>query len=390
MAETVRTTTTLDEVLKNAVTRGDVPGVVAMAANDDGPIYEGAAGVRSADADDPITADTMLRIASMTKIITTVAALQLVEQGRLDLDAPVDTYRPEFAELQVLEGFDGDTPRLRAPAGRATVRHLVTHTSGLAYWFFNADIDRYEQVTGIPNILPGSDDAFKAPLVADPGTMFEYGINTDWLGKVVEAVSGQSLADYFDEHITGPLGMTNTTRRMSDEQRANSTPVHMRGEDGAWMATDIDWAQEPDFWGGGHFLYSTPRDYLRFQRMLLGGGTLEGVQILEGSTVDDAFRNHIGDLYFPPSQPTAHPELSAQVDLGPGLKWGLGLLLNEQQAPGMRAPFSGAWAGLFNTHFWIDPKSRMTGSIFSQCLPFADPPALQMYADFEQALYASL
>jgi methyl acetate hydrolase len=390
MAETVRTTTTLDEVLKNAVTRGDVPGVVAMAANDDGPIYEGAAGVRSADADDPITADTMLRIASMTKIITTVAALQLVEQGRLDLDAPVDTYRPEFAELQVLEGFDGDTPRLRAPAGRATVRHLVTHTSGLAYWFFNADIDRYEQVTGIPNILPGSDDAFKAPLVADPGTMFEYGINTDWLGKVVEAVSGQSLADYFDEHITGPLGMTNTTRRMSDEQRANSTPVHMRGEDGAWMATDIDWAQEPDFWGGGHFLYSTPRDYLRFQRMLLGGGTLEGVQILEGSTVDDAFRNHIGDLYFPPSQPTAHPELSAQVDLGPGLKWGLGLLLNEEQAPGMRAPFSGAWAGLFNTHFWIDPKSRMTGSIFSQCLPFADPPALQMYADFEQALYASL
>jgi methyl acetate hydrolase len=389
MAESVRTTTSIDQVLQNAVARGDVPGVVALAAGDEGPIYEGAAGLRSADADDPITADTMLRIASMTKMVTTVAALQLVEQGKLDLDAPVDTYRPEFAQLQVLEGFDGDTPRLRPPVGRATVRHLVTHTSGLAYWFFNADIDRYEQVTGVPNILPGSDDAFTAPLVADPGATYEYGINTDWLGKVIEAVSGQSLADYFDEHITGPLGMTNTTRRMSAEQRANSAPVHMRGEDGTWTATAIDWAQEPDFWGGGHFLYSTPRDYLRFQRMLLGGGTFEGVQILEGSTVDDAFRNHIGDLYFPPSQPTAHPELSAQVDLGPGLKWGLGLLLNEEQAPGMRAPFSGAWAGLFNTHFWVDPKSRVTGSIFSQCLPFADPPALQMYADFERALYAS-
>jgi methyl acetate hydrolase len=390
MAETVRTTTSIDEVLRNAVERGDVPGVVAMAANDDGPIYEGAAGVREAGKDDAITPDTMLRIASMMKMVATTAALQLVEQGKLDLDAPVDTYRPEFAEIQVLEGFDGDTPRLRAPASRATVRQLVTHTTGLGYWFFNADIDRYEQVTGVPNVLPGSDEVFKSPLVADPGDRLEYGINTDWLGRVVEAVSGQSLADYIDEHIAGPLGMTSTTRRMSDEQRANSTPIHVRGEDGAWTATDIDWAQEPDYWGGGHFLYSTPRDYLRFQRMLLGGGTLEGVQILEGSTVDDAFRNHIGDLYWPASQPTAHPALSAQVDLGPGLKWGLGLLLNEEQAPGMRAPMSGAWAGLFNTHFWVDPTTRVTGSIFSQVLPFADPPALQMYADFEQALYASL
>jgi methyl acetate hydrolase len=390
MAETVRSTANIDEVLQSAVSRGDVPGVVAMAANDDGPIYEGAAGVRSVESDDPITADTMVRIASMTKMVTTVAALQLVEQGKVDLDAPVETHRPEFAELQVLEGFDGDTPRLRAPASKATVRHLASHTSGLGYWFWNKDIDRYEQVTGIPNVLPGSNEVFKSPLVADPGATYEYGINTDWLGLVVEAASGQSLADYFDEHITGPLGMTSTTRRMSDEQRANSTPIHVRGEDGNWMATDIDWAQEPEFWGGGHFLYSTPRDYLRFQRMLLGGGTLDGVQILEGATVDDAFRNHIGALDFPPHVDTAHPELSADADLGEGLKFGLGLLVNEQQTPGMRAAGSGAWAGLFNTHFWVDPKSRVTGSIFSQALPFIDPPILQMYVDFEQALYGSL
>jgi methyl acetate hydrolase len=390
MAETVRTTTGIDEVLQNAVARGDVPGVVAMAATDEGPIYEGAAGVREVGADDPISADTMLRIASMTKMVTTVSALQLVEQGKLDLDAPVETYRPEFAELQVLEGFDGDTPKLRPPAGKATVRQLATHTSGLSYWFWNKDIDRYEQVTGVPNVLPGSMEVFKSPLVADPGTTYEYGINTDWLGLVVEAVSGQSLADYIDEHIAGPLGMTNTTRRMSAEQRANSTPIHVRGEDGKWMATDIDWAQEPEFWGGGHFLYSTPRDYLRFQRMLLGGGTLEGVQILKPATVEDAFRNHIGELSFPPHIDTAHPELSADADLGPGLKFGLGLLVNETRAPGMRAAGSGAWAGLFNTHFWVDPKSRVTGSIFSQALPFIDPPILQMYVDFEAALYASL
>src|ERR687884_249378 len=162
MAETVRTTSAIDEVLRAAVERDVVPGVVAMAAREDGPIYEGAAGVREAGRDDPITPDTMLRIASMTKMVTTVAALRLYEQGKLDLDAPVEAYRPEFAALQVLEGF-----------------------------------------------------------VGDPGAIFEYGINTDWLGRVVEAIAGQSLADEIEQHVTGPLGMTSTTRRMTAEQRAN-------------------------------------------------------------------------------------------------------------------------------------------------------------------------
>jgi methyl acetate hydrolase len=390
MAETVRTTTSIDGVLQSAVERGDVPGVVGLAAGDDGVIYEGAAGVREAGAADPITPDTMMRIASMTKMVTTVAALQLVERGELDLDAPVATYRPEFADLQVLEGFDGDTPRLRDPKTQATVRQLATHTTGLGYWFWNADIDRYEQLTGVPNVLPGSADVFKSPLIADPGDRLEYGINTDWLGRVVEAISGRSLADFVDENITGPLGMKSTTRRMSPRQRAKSTPIHVRGEDGQWVASDIDWAQEPEFWGGGHYLYSTPRDYLRFQRMLLGRGTFEGITLLAPSTVDEAFRNQIGDLNFPAEQPTAHPELSADVNLGPGLKWGLGLLLNEEGQPGMRAAGSGAWAGLFNTHFWVDPTSRVTGSIFSQVLPFGDAGAFQMYVDFEQAVYASL
>ncbi len=390
MPGTVSSTARLDEVLDGAVDRGDVPGVVALAAGDDGVLYEGAAGVRAVGSEDPITADTMLRIASMTKMVTTTAALQLVERGDLDLDAPVDAYRPEFADLPVLEGFDGDVPRLRAAASRATVLHLVTHTSGLGYWFWNTDIDRFEQVTGIPNVLPGSAEMFKSPLVFDPGARFEYGINTDWLGRVVEAVSGQTLDAYFAEHITGPLGMTNTTARMTDAQRAVSAPIHVRGEDGAWMATEIDWAQDPDFYGGGHFLYSTPRDYLRFQRMLLGGGTFEGVRILAPESVERAFRNHIGELHFPPEQPTAHPELSADCNLGPGLKFGLGLLVNEQRTPGMRASGSGAWAGLFNTHFWVDPSSRVTGSIFSQLLPFGDAGAFGAYVGFEEALYASL
>jgi CubicO group peptidase (beta-lactamase class C family) len=382
-------TARIDEVLQAAVAAGAVPGVVAMAAGSDGLLYEGAAGLRSAAAGDPVGPDTMMRIASMTKMVTTTAALQLFELGSLNLDAPVRDYRPEFADLPVLTGFDGDAPQLRPAAAQATVRQLVTHTSGLAYWFWNRDIDHYEQVTGTPNVMPGTIDMFRAPLLSDPGTRFEYGTNIDWLGQVVEAVSGLSLDAYFLENITGPLGMTSTTARMTPEQRANSTPIHVRGEDGAWVATDIDWAQQPDYWGGGHFLYSTPRDYLKFQRMLLGGGTLGDVRILDRATVAAAFSNQIGALDFPAAITTAHPELSADLNLGPGLKWGLGLLLNPVQQPGMRAAGSGSWAGLFNTHFWVDPASAVTGAIYSQTLPFADPPALQMYADFEAALYAS-
>ncbi len=380
----------IDEVLTAAVDRGAVPGVVAMAAGDSGVIYQGAAGLRDAGASDLITPDTMMRIASMTKMVTATAALQLVERGVLDLDAPVDAYLPEFADLQVLEGFEGDTPVLRAPASRATIRNLFTHTTGLAYWFWDRDLDRYEQLTGTPNVLPGTLGAFKSPLMFDPGTRLEYGINMDWLGRVVEALSGQPLNEYFEAHITGPLGMSNTVARMTEAQRANSTPIHVRGEDGAWVATDIDWAQQPEYWGGGHFLYSTPRDYLQFQRMLLGHGALGDVRILAADTVVQVFTNQIGSLEFPPTIGTAHPELSADVNLGPGLKWGLGLLLSATGHPGMRAPGSGSWAGLFNTHFWVDPASRVTGAIYSQTLPFADPAAFQLYADFEQALYASL
>jgi methyl acetate hydrolase len=379
----------IDEVLLAAVENGAVPGVVALAADADGVIYEGAAGVRTADADDLITPDTMMRIASMTKMVTMTAALQLVEQGRLDPDAPVDAYRPDFADLQVLDGFDGDTPRLREPASRATVKNLMTHTSGLGYWIWSGDIDRYEQLTGTPNVMPGTMGVFTCPLTFDPGTQVQYGISVDWLGRVVEAVSGQPLDSYFAEHITKPLGMTNTTATMTPEQRAISTPIHVRDEDGNWMATDVDWSQEPEYWGGGHFLYSTPRDYLKFQRMLLGQGELGGTRILAEETVAAAFTNQIGELEFPAEMPTAHPELSAPLNLGPGLKWGYGVLLNQAGLPGMRAAGSGSWAGLFNTHFWVDPASGITGSIFSQTLPFADPAAFGMYVEFEMALYAS-
>ena len=380
----------VDDVLQAAVDAGDVPCVVAMAGDRDGVIYEGAAGERTPGSGEMVGPDTMFRIASMTKMVATVAALQLVERGELDLDDPVETYLPEYGELQVLEVFDGDTPRLRAPASKATVRHLVTHTSGQTYWFWNADLVRWHEVTGTPDVLSGSMDIFKAPMVAEPGAAYEYGINTDWLGRVVEAAGGLSLRDHFAEHILGPLGMTSTTFLMTPEQGENCVPIHLRGEDGAWAASDLDWSQEPEWWAGGHGLYSTPNDYLRFQRMLLCGGTLDGAKILEAATVEEAFRNQIGELDFPAEIRTADPGSTADFNAGPGFKWGLGLLLNTEQEPGMRAAGSGAWAGLMNTHFWVDPASGVTRAIYTQSLPFVEPRVFALYPAFESALYASL
>ena len=380
----------VDDVLQAAVDAGDVPCVVAMAGDRDGVIYEGAAGERTPGSGEMVGPDTMFRIASMTKMVATVAALQLVERGELDLDDTIETYLPEFGELQVLEGFDGDAPRMRAPASKATVRQLVTHTTGLTYWFWNADVMRWQEVTGTPGVMSGSMEIFKAPLVSDPGTRYEYGINTDWLGRVVEAAGGLSLRDHMQQHILDPLGMGSTTFLMDDGQRAHCVPIHVRGEDGAWTATDIDWSQEPEWWAGGHGLYSTPNDYLRFQRMLLCGGTLDGQKILERATVEAAFRNEIGALEFPAHIATADPGSTCDFDAGPGLKWGLGLLLTTDGAEGMRATGSGAWAGLFNTHFWVDPASGVTGAVYSQSLPFVEPRVFAVYEGFESALYASL
>ena len=239
--------TGVDEVLERAVADGAVPSVVAIAADRDGIIYEGAAGPRVAGGEDPVSVDTHFRIMSMTKIVATTVALQLVEQGKLELDAPVERYCPEFAEVEVLEGFDGEEPRTRPPASKATVKQLVTHTTGLGYWFFSPELVKWESVTGIPNILSGLNVIFKAPMIADPGTRFEYGINLDWLGRVIDAASGMKLDEAIAHGVSEPLGMSETAFVMSDAQRANSVPVHLQGEDGAWAASEVDISQQPEY-----------------------------------------------------------------------------------------------------------------------------------------------
>ncbi len=375
-------TSRVTALLQAAVDRDDVPLVVGVAADDRGTICEAAA---AADGLDTPDVDSVFRIASMTKIVCTVAALQQRDRGDLNLDEPVDSFVPDFADVPVLTGFDGDQPRLRPAATRATVRQLLTHTCGLGYAFWDADLHRWHSSDRTGLLPEGLQGVFAAPMVADPGTGFRYGTGTDWLGRVVETIGGRPLDVLLDNAVFGPLDMRSTGFRVEDSSRL--VPVYRRGETGHWRATGFDWDPRPRWWPAGHGLYSTPRDFLRFQRMLLGAGSLDGVRILEPATVAEMFRPQIGRLTVPAYIPTAEPQTSCDFRPGVGATWGWGLLLNSIAEPGLRAAGSGSWGGVFNTYFWVDPKTTVAAALYSQYGPYLDRGALKAYDDFERSVY---
>jgi methyl acetate hydrolase len=379
----------IDGLLERAVEEGAVPGVVAVAGDREGTLYEGARGRLSVDGEARVRADTMLALASMTKPITTVAALQLLERGTLELQQPVADVLPEFDRLQVLEGFDGDVPRLRAPAQRATIRELLTHTSGLGYWFSNPDIFRYHQLTGIPDATAGQRRMFEIPLIADPGTRWEYGTSTDWLGQVIEAASGQDLASYCEEHIFAPLGMSDTTFRPTEEQTARLMAIHARAPEGGLVLAALEVPAEPEFWSGGAGAVGTAADYLRFMRALLRGGELDGERILAPETIELAFTDHLDGLKLPEVIHSTVPELTNDVPALPIAQgFGLGFHLVLEDLPGMRNSGTGDWSGLFNCYFWIDRAAGVAGAFLTQVLPFFDARVLERAITFEASIYA--
>jgi CubicO group peptidase (beta-lactamase class C family) len=374
------------DLLKRATDAGDVPGVVAAAATGDGPIFEAGFGVRDTGSGKSMTADTMVWIASMTKAVTGACAMQLVEQGRLSLDAPIATVLPELGTAQVLEGFASDgAPRLR-PARRAiTLRHLLTHSAGFVYDIWNPDMQRYLETTGTPGIISCQNAALSLPLVFDPGERWDYGIGIDWAGKAVEAVSGQRLGDYMQQNLLQPLGMTNTGFKISAAQRQRLAKVHNRTAEG-FIATDLELPQEPEFEMGGGGLYSTVGDYLRFTRMIMNGGTLDGTRVLGAETVAVMSANAMGDLACRSLKSSA-PASSNDVDFIDGMQWGLSFLINPQPMPTGRSAGSLAWAGLANSYYWIDPVKQVTGVYATQLLPFFDAKAVQLFQEFETAVY---
>ncbi len=381
----------IDQVLRRPIEAGTIPGVVALAADDHGILYQGALGRRSIDKPDPMTLDTVFRIASMTKAVTGTAAMQLVEQGRIGLDQPMGDVLPVVREVKVLEGFDANgSPRLRAPKSPVTLRHLLTHTSGYGYDIFNADLSRYIQVAGLPGIMTCKNDALRVPLLFDPGTSWEYGIGIDLAGKLVEAVTGQTLEAYFQQHIFKPLGMGDTSFLVRDDMARRLVGTHARGPNGKPVPINLAPPPDPDFFMGGAGLFSTGPDYLTFTRMLLAGGSLDGVQILKPKTVKLMASNAAGELEMPKFR-SNNPALALDVEMFPGQvkKFGLTFIINTKDVEGGRAAGSITWAGVHNTHFWIDHNRRLAAVIMMQMLPGGDPQALETLVNFEQALYAA-
>ena len=372
----------VDDVLAGAVRRQEVLGVVAMAVDRDGVFYRGARGTADDILDMPIRTDAIFRIASMTKPVTSVAAMQLVERGLIDLDVAAADYLPELNRALVVDEFNTENGAytLRPPQTPITLRHLLTHTAGFGYGFTSATTRDFE-----PSI---EDQGVIEPLLFEPGTDWLYGTSTDWVGRVIEKVSGQSLEDYFHEHIFDPLQMVDTSFNVQDGSWLRTVTVSRRQSSGALVQqVRDDPVLRTEFSGGGG-LWSTASDYSRFMRMWLNDGALEEARILSSETIAMMEENQIGSLNAGEWTSTA-PESSNDfhpLALGQG-RWGLGFLLNRDDQPGRRAAGSLAWAGLYNTYFWIDPAHDVAGVLLTQILPFADPQVLAVFAEFEQSVY---
>ena len=381
----------IDQVLRQATEEGRVPGVVAGVATPDGVRYEGAHGVRELGGDQPMTTDTVMWFASMTKAITGVAAMQQVERGALSLDAPAAEVIPYLGTVKVLDGFDADgQPVVREPRATITLRNLLTHTSGFVYDIWNEELLRYGEVTQTPGVISCQDAALEVPLAFDPGERWEYGIGIDWVGKMVEAAAGQKLGTYLRENILEPLGMHDTTFRLTEAQRGRRASMHARTDDGL-VPIPFDLPEEPEFEMGGGGLFSVVGDYLRFTTMLLRKGQAGGEQVLRPETVEEMFRNHIGELTCN-QLVTAMPAYSNNCEFFPGMeqKWGLTFLINTEDTPEGRSAGSVTWAGLANSYFWIDPVKEVAGVMATQIIPFFDTETVPLLRRFEAAVYRGL
>jgi methyl acetate hydrolase len=380
----------IDNVFAQAVDAGSLPGVIAMVGDRDRTLYQGLHGRVSVDGEEPVQADTMFWIASMTKPLVSIAAVQLIERGELELEQPVAEILPAFGELPILEGFDGDVPRLRPSTRTVTVRHLLTHTSGCGYWFDNPDVLRYHQLTGVPDPLSGSAEMLRVPRLFEAGERWEYGTSIDWLGLVVEKLGGSDLDTHLRTHICQPLGMLDTTFDPSDVQRERLMAIHDARPDQPLRLSSVALPEEQDIWSGGGGLYSTAGDYMRFMRALLRGGELDGERILRPESVELAFTDHLQGAPLPPDgSHSAVPELTKDVPALPFRQgFGLGFNLMLEDVPGMRRAGTGNWAGLCNSYFWIDRTSGVAATLMTQLLPFFDDGIVPALVGFEAAVYA--
>jgi CubicO group peptidase (beta-lactamase class C family) len=381
--------TSIDDALRQGIAQRKIPCVTAMVASADKLVYAGAFGTRDSASGIKVTPDSMFAIASMTKAITTTAAMQLVEQGKVTLDEPVSKHLPELAKLDVLESFDSaGMPILRSAKKPVALKHLLTHTSGFAYDTWDDKMLKYNMLHPQP---PGT-VAPLTPLIFEPGTRWQYGTGLDWAGKLVETVSGQTLEAYFQTKILGPLGMRDTTFIFPADKFDRLVSNYRRQDDGALKQDARTMPVPPKAYNGGGGLYSTVGDYTRFMQMILRKGKgPSGQQILQAKTVELMSANQTGNSQAGKLK-SYRPAVSSDVDLHPGAsdRYTFGFLLNQTAYEGGRSAGSLAWAGIDNTFYWIDPKKGICATIMMQFLPFVDKEAVGLLSDFEKAVYANL
>jgi methyl acetate hydrolase len=379
----------ITETLRTSLAQHKIPACVAMVATPEKVTYSGSFGTRDTKSGMKVNLGSIFAIASMTKPVTSVAAMQLVERGKLKLDVPASTYIPALGTLQVLHGFEASGKPILKPATKpVTLRTLLTHTSGFAYDTWFADMVRWEKATNTS--LPLGTVAPLTPLMFEPGSRWQYGTSADWSGRLVETVSGMTLEEYFQQNIFGPLNIVDTSFIVQPAKFDRLVALYRRDPAGVLVEQPRVLPPPPKMDNGGGGLYGTAPDYIRFTQMILHRGAAPGGKvILKPETVDMMATNQIGGLGAGKLK-TARPDISSDVDFHPGFKdgWGFGFLINSQPYDGGRSAGSLAWAGAMNTYFWIDPHKHMSAVIMMQFLPFADKDAVAVLRDFEHAVYA--
>lgn len=381
----------INQIFQSAVQTKKLPGIVAMVSSREETLYEGAFGERLIDSGAAMTVDTVCWIASMTKAITSVCAVQCVERGLIDLDAPASAILPELADVQVLTGFDSaGMPTYRAPKRPISLRHLLTHSAGFSYEIWNTDIQKLQAALGIPSVTECKNKALTLPLLFDPGERWEYGINIDWAGKMVEAVSGKTLGSYMHDHLFEPLGMRSTAFKITTAMRERLSSIHLRGPDGTLTPFPFELPQDPEFEMGGGGLYGTAGDYLRFLRMILNNGQLGGERVLKPESVWALGQNQMGDCRVTGLQAAIPLTNDAEFFPGSAKSWSLAFQVNHDDLSTGRPAGGLMWAGLANSYYWIDQKTGLAGVYMTQLFPFADQESLPTFLSFESAVYQGL
>lgn len=372
--------------LQQAVASGSVPGVVVAVVDRGGIVYHEAFGTLNAAKKVPMAKDTIFNIASMTKPVTSVAIMMLVDEGKLTLDDDVAKYLPKYKDPVVITNFNAaDATYQTRPAKRPiTVRHLLTHTSGIGYGFASPIVAAIQQKAQREKRTVSELDM---PLLFDPGDSWAYGASTRVLGSLVEAVSGQKLDAFLASRILHPLAMHDTAYSVPAANNGRVVSVATR-VDGTLVERPAGPTNASPVQGDGG-LFSTAADYAQFVKMLLNDGRAGSARILSAKSARSMFDNHTGKVVVP-LQKSTNLALSKDFPFGAGEdNWGLGFELARPKArkANTRAPGSGTWAGIFNTHFWIDRQNKVAAVVMMQLLPFYDDEAMKVLAGVEERIY---